>query len=137
NVSCKGGSNGSIDITPAGGTAPYTYLWNTLAISQDISGLTAGTYSVVVTDAKNCTKNASFTINQPAASLSVPGTTVDVTCNGGSNGSIDITPAGGTAPYTYLWNNLAISQDLSGLTAGTYSVVVTDAKNCTKNASFT
>jgi gliding motility-associated-like protein len=137
NVTCNGGSNGSIDITPAGGTPPYTYSWSNGAVSQDISALIAGTYSVTVTDAKSCTKNVSFTITQPGAAISVPGTTIDVSCNGGSNGSIDITPAGGTAPYTYLWSNGAVSQDISALIAGTYSVTVTDAKSCTKNASFT
>jgi gliding motility-associated-like protein len=136
-VSCNGGSNGSIDITPAGGTPAYTYLWNNGAVSQDIAGLVAGIYSVTVTDANLCSKNVSFTINQPAAALSVPGTTVDVSCNGGSNGSIDITPAGGTVPYTYLWSNGAITQDISALAAGIYSVTVTDFKSCTKNVSFT
>ncbi|NDJ00212.1 hypothetical protein GWA97_14135, partial [Flavobacterium sp. LaA7.5] len=65
NVSCNAGSNGAVDLTVTGGTAPYTYLWNTTATTQDLSGLTAGTYEVTVTDANGCTATASVTVTQP------------------------------------------------------------------------
>src|SRR5437762_1599487 len=136
-VNCFGGSTGAIDLTVSGGTAPYSYLWSTGAISEDLSALAAGLYSVTVTDAKGCTASQSVTIAQPAAALAVGETHVDVGCFGGSTGSIDLTVTGGTAPYSYAWSNEATTQDLSTLTAGSYSVTVTDAKGCTATQSVT
>ncbi|HXH19993.1 MAG TPA: SprB repeat-containing protein, partial [Chitinophagales bacterium] len=136
NVSCNGGSNGSIDLSPAGGTTPYSYNWSNGATTQDISGLSAGTYTVTIMDANSCTITLSRTITQPAA-LTASATKVDVSCNGGSNGSIDLTPAGGTTPYSYSWSDGATTQDLSGLSAGTYTVTVTDNRGCTVTSSTT
>src|SRR5206468_4146027 len=109
-VSCFGGSTGSIDLTVTGGTPPYTYLWSDGATSEGLSDLAAGSYSVTVTDAKGCTAPQSVTIAQPAAALAVSETHVDVSCFGGSTGSIDLTVTGGTTPYTYLWSNEATTQ---------------------------
>jgi len=135
-VSCFGESTGSIDITVTGGTSSYTYVWNTGATSEDLSGLSAGTYTVTVTDANNCEISESFDINQPNAVLAVTGDVTDVSCFGESTGSIDITVTGGTSSYTYVWNTGATSEDLSGLAAGTYTVTVTDANNCETSESF-
>jgi hypothetical protein len=136
NTTC-GASNGSINLTVTGGTTPYTYLWSNGATTEDISGLTPGIYSVTVTDANGCTATASATVN----SISIPAVTVTgithVLCFGQSTGSINITVNGGSAPYTYLWSNGAITEDISGLVAGTYSVTVTDANGCTATASAT
>jgi len=99
-VNCFGGSTGAIDLTVSGGTAPYSYLWSTGAISEDLSALVAGNYSVTVTDARGCTASQGVTIAQAAAALAVGGTHVDVGCFGGSTGSIDLTVSGGTAPYS-------------------------------------
>jgi large repetitive protein len=144
-VLCFGGTTGSIDLTPAGGTAPYTYLWSNGATTQDISGLAAGTYTVTVNDANgstgSCTATTTVTITQPLAPLTVTTTQVDVLCFGGTTGSIDLTPVGGTAPYTYSWSNGATTQDISGLAAGTYTVIVNDANGstggCTATATVT
>jgi gliding motility-associated-like protein len=141
NVACFGGTTGSINLTPSGGTVPYTYAWSNGFTGQDPSGLAAGTYSVVISDANGsaggCTATVSVTITQPAAALTLATSQVNVLCNAGSNGSIDITPSGGTAPYTYLWSNGAITQDLSGLPAGTYTVNVTDAAGTTGGCAAT
>src|SRR5206468_789408 len=136
-VNCFGASTGSIDLTVSGGTAPYTYLWSNEATTQDLSALTAGSYSVTVTDAKGCSATQSVTIGQPAAALEMGETHVDVHCFGASTGSIDLTVRGGTAPYTYLWSTEATTQDLSALAAGRYSVTVTDAKGCSATQSVT
>ncbi len=136
NVSCNGGSNGSIDLTVTGGVSPYTYAWSNNATTQDITGLVAGTYTVTVTDANSCTKTLSATITQPEA-LALSNTQVNVLCNGNSTGSIDLTVSGGTSPYTYAWSNSATTQDVSNLAAGTYTVTVTDANACTKTLSAT
>ena len=111
---------------------------------QDLSGLVAGTYSVVVTDANLCTTQRSVIITQPAAALATTETHVNVLCFGGNNGSINLSVSGGTPPYSYVWTasnggvvpaGQANLQDLSGLVAGTYSVVVTDANLCTTQRS--
>lgn len=136
NVTCNGGNNGSIDLTPSGGTGTYTYLWSNLATTQDISGLISGNYSVTVTDGNGCTTTNSTFISQPNAIL-LSTTQVDATCGGTPDGSIDLTPSGGTGSYTYLWSNSAITQDISGLAGGNYTVTVTDGSGCTASTSVT
>src|SRR5690606_32334068 len=96
----------------------------------------AGTYIVTVTDANSCTDTASVTITEPTA-LSASAITTNVSCNGGSNGTVDLTVTGGTAPYTFVWGNTATTEDMTGLQAGTYNVTVTDAKGCTETATAT
>jgi len=134
-VSCNAGSDGAADLTPAGGTPPYTYAWSGGETTQDISGLVAGTYVVTVTDDHACTATASVTINEPPVlTASIAGT--NVSCNGGSDGMADLTVGGGTSPYSYIWNTTETTEDISGLTAGTYTVTVTDANGCTETASI-
>ncbi|MBI4648058.1 MAG: hypothetical protein HY738_16105, partial [Bacteroidia bacterium] len=141
NVSCNGGNNGSATVTAGGGTAPYNYVWNDPAPAQStatVTGLTAGTWTVTVTDANSCTVTASVTITQPAVLTANITAQTNISCNGGSNGSATITAGGGTAPYTYIWNDPAPAQStatVTGLTAGTWTVTVTDADSCTTTAS--
>ncbi|MBY8964044.1 T9SS type A sorting domain-containing protein, partial [Flavobacterium sp. D11R37] len=136
NVSCNGGSNGTVDLTVTGGTGTYTYLWSNNATTEDLTGLMAGTYDVTVTDANGCTATASVTVTEPTV-LSASATATNVSCNGGNNGTANLTVTGGTGTYTYLWSNNATTEDLTGLAAGTYSVTVTDANGCTATASVT
>ena len=148
NVSCTGGSNGSIDLSVSGGTPAYSYSWSNLPGSpdpQDQTGLPAGTYTVTVTDNNGCTNTRSETITQPAA-LTISLLKADPTCPPGANppvnsdGSIDLSVSGGTPVYTYSWSNLPGSpdpQDQTGLTAGTYTVTVTDANSCTATGKIT
>ena len=129
-VSCNGGTTGAVDLTVTGGTSSFTYQWSNGAISQDLSSVRAGTYTVFVADANNCTSTANYTVTEPSA-LSLAGTTQNVSCHGGANGVVDITVSGGTPGYTYLWSNAATTQDLSATGAGDYSVTATDTKGCT------
>ena len=131
NVSCFGGSNGSATVTATGGTAPFTYLWSNAATTNSISSLTAGNYTVTVTDAHGCLSISNYTVTQPAL-LTVTMSGVVATCNG----SATATPAGGTAPYSYLWNNGLTTQTIN-VPHGTYSVIVTDANNCTVPGAIT
>ncbi|WP_309869988.1 T9SS type A sorting domain-containing protein, partial [Chryseobacterium camelliae] len=137
NVACNGASNGSINLTPAGGTAPYTFNWGGGVTTEDRTGLAAGTYTVIITDANGCTATVNATVTQPASAVS--GTTVvtNVACNGASNGSINLTPAGGTAPYTFNWGGGITTEDRTGLAAGTYTVTITDANGCTATVNAT
>ncbi|AZA86643.1 T9SS C-terminal target domain-containing protein [Chryseobacterium shandongense] len=137
NVACNGASNGAINLTPAGGTAPYTFNWGGGITTEDRTGLAAGTYTVIITDANGCTATVNATVTQPASAVS--GTTVvtNVACNGASNGAINLTPAGGTAPYTFNWGGGITTEDRTGLAAGTYTVIITDANGCTATVSRT
>jgi gliding motility-associated-like protein len=141
NVLCNGGNNGSATPTIVGGTSPYTYSWSTIPVqtSSTATGLTAGTYTLSVTDNNGCTATASVTITQPPVLTVTTGPATNVLCNGGNNGSDLATAGGGTAPYTYSWNTLPVqtNANATGLTAGTYTITVTDANGCTATASTT
>ena len=138
NVSCSGGNNGSIDLTVTGGTTPYTYAWSGSGSGTDPrTNLVAGTYTVTVTDAGNCTATNSATVTQPSA-ISITRTITNVTCNGGNNGSIDLTVTGGTGAYSYTWSGVGSGTDpRTNLAAGTYTVTVSDANNCTATNTST
>lgn len=124
-----GGSDGSINTTITGAVAPYTVSWNTGQTTENISGLSAGTYEMTVTDANGCQTIETFLVNN-IGSLSIGSSSTPTSCDGGSDGTIDITPAGGTQPYTFSWSNGATTEDISGLSAGDYTVTMTDAAGC-------
>ncbi|WP_052084267.1 Ig-like domain-containing protein [Dokdonia sp. MED134] len=136
-VSCFDGDDGAINITPDGGTAPYTYIWSNGATTQDISNLEAGSYTVTVVDANSCEVEGTFSVEQPTAALSIADTITNVLCNGDSSGVVQLTVSGGTAPYTYEWSDGSTAANLEDVAAGSYSVVVTDANDCEIQQSFT
>ncbi len=133
-VKCNGGSDGAIDLTVLNGQAPETYLWSNGAVTQDLTGLTAGTYSVLITDANGCTGNASGIVGEPAAISGVI-TVTDVACFGSTTGSCDLTVTGGASPFTFLWSNGSLTEDLADVPAGNYTVTITDSNLCTGVAS--
>jgi gliding motility-associated-like protein len=139
NVSCNGGSNASVTASGTGGTPNYTYTWMPGSMSgAAVSGLSAGIYTVTVLDAHACTGQATVSITQPAAALSVSTSPTNVSCFSGANGSITATPTGGTSPYTYLWaTGGQTTQTVNSLVAGTYTVTVTDNKGCTATSTNT
>lgn len=142
NVSCNGGSNGTINITTVGGTPNYMYSWSDGPTAEDRSGLVAGTYTVTVTDTNGCTATRTETITQPAP-LVLSLTKTDPTCPPGSNlpfsanGSITVSVSGGSPNYSYVWSDGPTTQNRTGLQAGTYTVTVTDANGCTAMQSVT
>ncbi len=135
-VSCNSQTDGSLEISISGGTAPYTIAWTpNVGSGTTLSNLAAGSYSVNVTDDLGCSTTASFTIGTPAA-LAVNGVSSNVICGAG-DGSITTAVSGGTAPYTYEWTpNGETTSNLSGLAAGSYGVTVTDDNGCTATQSF-
>ncbi len=137
NISCNGGTNGTINLTPSGGTGPYTFNWGGGITTEDRTGLAAGTYSVTITDLNGCTGTVSgISVTQPISIVSGTAIVTNVACNGGSNGTIDLTSTGGTAPHTYLWNDGITTEDrYAGLASGTYSVIITDNNGCTNTVS--
>ena len=135
NVSCFGQTDGSISINVTGGIAPLVYTWTpNIGTGANVSNLAAGSYSILVTDAEGCSDTETFVVTQPEQ-LGVTGNVTNVIC-GSSNGSISANVNGGTAPYSYSWNNGTSTSSISNLTSGTYSVVVTDDNGCSINGSF-
>ena len=107
NPTCYNSSNGTISATTSGGVLPFSYLWSNGDTSQTLSGLSAGQYSVVITDANNCIQYDTVNLIQPSVITNDSSLTVinNVDCNGNSSGSINIAPAGGTLPYSFVWSN--------------------------------
>ncbi len=144
-VSCKGGSNGSASISNmTGGTAPYTYVWQTTPPQPDAiaTGLVAGIYAVSITDINNCNTVQTVTITEPQTSVSATVTTTEVRCNGLSDGTASVVASGGTVTstttYIYQWSTAPVIQNTNmaiGLAPNIYTVTVTDASSCSATAS--
>jgi gliding motility-associated-like protein len=141
-ISCYGYANGKITVSASGGNGIYQYSKDnglTWQGSSSFASLSAGTYSIQVKDINGCSMaSQSVTIREPDQVV-VTGVSVSAKCNGGNDGSIDLTVSGGSGYYTYLWSNGAKTQDISGLSAGTYTVIVSELSGCSVNGdlSFT
>lgn len=133
-VSCFGGTDGTASVTVNGSTPPYTYSWNTTPIqtSTTATGLSAGTWQVVVQDINNCPYSISVVVPQPPP-LGFSFTTIPVSCIGNSDGSATVTVTGGTPGFTYQWSTIPIqtAQTATSLAIQTYSVTVSDGNGCT------
>lgn len=137
NVSCYQGNDGSATVTAGGGISPYSYLWDSNASNQNTSianSLVAGSYAVSVTDANGCLAQSDVTITQPTQIASDTSFT-NVSCNGGSDGTVGITAFQGTSPYTYLWSNGETVSTVTGISAGNYVVTILDNNNCSSTNS--
>ena len=137
NVNCSGGNTGSATVLASGGSPGYNYTWapsgGTVVTA---SNLTAGNYIVTVRDLNGCTTSSNVTITQPPLLTSVIPAPVNVSCNGGNNGSATVNANGGTAPYIYLWTPSGGTGSVAtGLAAGNYNVLVTDNHGCTSTSS--
>jgi large repetitive protein len=133
NVACFGDSSGAINLNFTGGTPPYNYVWIPAVsnITNPIN-LKSGAYSLMVTDANNCTYNTSVVVTQPASAIGLILSSTNATYFGATDGSAKVIASGGAAPYTYLWAPTgSINDSLKNVGAATYSVTVTDANGCT------
>lgn len=132
NPMCNGGSDGTIDVSYAGGTPPYSYAWSNYGNSYSLSGLSAGTYSLTLTDDNGCTSHANFVLTDPTA----------ITINGDTGvdenyfGYINLSVSNGTSPYAFVWSNGATEQNINHLYSGEYTVTVTDFNGCSVVDTF-
>ncbi|MCE9538725.1 MAG: gliding motility-associated C-terminal domain-containing protein [Bacteroidetes bacterium] len=138
NILCSGDSSGSAGVLIAGGSTPYTYSWTpSIGTTAVVTGLPAGSYSLLITDSLGCTLSPSFTLTQPTNPLSVISSFVDVLCNPDSTGSAAIIVSGGTPGYSYLWSNGQTDSTISTIPAGNYTVMITDSVGCLDSSAIT
>lgn len=136
NPLCYGGYTGNATANISGGTPGYSYHWNNGSPYSSLQNRNAGTYYVTVTDNNSCTATSNVTLVNPMQ-ITATSFVQDVTFYSLANGSIDLTPNGGTPPYVYIWSNGKHTQDIEQLYAGTYSVTIHDSNNCSAIASLT
>lgn len=134
-ATCFSKPDGIIDLSVSGGTTPYSVLWSTDDRSEDLLGLPAGQYQVVVVDALGCSRFGEIRVGQPD-SLDFRVTVTAVSCKDETDGRIAIRPKGGTPGYSVLWSNGETALTIDELRGATYSVVLTDAQSCKYEAEF-
>ena len=132
---CNGSSDGSIIITPIMGSLPLSYLWSTGDNTNQISNIQAGTFFLTITDNEGCMKMDTFLLSEDCT-IEVNENIVHNSCHGDSQGQISLAVTGGTAPYDFLWNTTATTSSIANLSAGNYSVLITDALGCTVNLQY-
>lgn len=129
-VTCNASPTGGIVSNVAGGVPPYQYQWNTGANTPDLAGIAAGGYFLYVTDDKGCHATEAMNVPEPDGYV-LTVDTVPPTCNNGCDGSITLNLTGGTQPYTYVWQHTSANSNfVNNLCAGTYTVNISDANNC-------
>ncbi|HLO52969.1 MAG TPA: choice-of-anchor V domain-containing protein [Saprospiraceae bacterium] len=138
-VSCAGGNDGSVTVTATGGNGGYSYLISGPSTGNGplFNNLAAGTYGITVTDSKACTSSSTFVINEPSPILISVTENIPASCLGAENGSIAVVASNGLATYQYAWSNNVTGALNDNISAGIYTVTVTDANACTNSASFT
>lgn len=141
-VACYGGSDGAATGNASGGAGFYNFAWtdgtNTISVNPYAGNLTAGDYTLIVTDINGCVKTASIDIGEPPPLNILILNTQSVSCNGGNDGSANVLGVGGVGGFTYQWNPGGFNTpNISNLQAGTYTVFVTDANNCVKDTTIT
>ncbi len=134
-----GPGTGSATVSITGGTAPFTYSWNTAPVQTGATatGLPNGSYNCSVSDANGCTASANVTITEPTPIGNTLVSTAQITCNGANNGSATVNGTGGTPPHSYQWSTGALTASVSGLAPGNYSCTVRDANNCSSVRNIT
>ncbi len=137
NILCAGQANGTVNFSVSGGTKPYTYNWNpNVSTDSTAINLSAGSYTVSISDLVGCTYHDTITITSPPV-LTAPIVVVNELCNGGTAGKATATAGGGVAPYTYSWTNGSTTDSAVNLSAGTYTLTLKDANGCSLTASAT
>jgi len=136
---CSGSADGTAEVIALNGTAPFSYSWSpAVSVNSNLSGLTAGSYRVTVTDARNCAASSSVVVAEPVA-INVAMSGQMPSCSGDANGAVWGQAAGGSPPYRYSWNvvNSPNNDSLFGRPGGVYELTVTDGNNCSSSATYT
>ena len=134
-ILCFGDVNGSASVSASGGSPAYNYLWSNGVSTSSISGVTAGSYTITVTDGLSCSSSKNIIISGPTNTLSVNSVSVTGACSFKANGGVSISVTGGTPNYSVLWNTGATGQILSNVVSGVYTATITDGNNCTLTIS--
>lgn len=129
-VGCNGASSGQIKATVSGGTPPYAYLWNNGANTSIINNLQAGTYSLVVKDANDCETSMNGIVLTENSAMQLEFNVKHIVCSTEQIGEMEVSITGGMPPYKRQWSNGETNFAIMGLSAGTYTITVTDALGC-------
>lgn len=130
NILCFGGTTGAATVIASSGSPPYTYAWSPIGgNAATATNLTAGTYTITVTGSDGCIQTQTLTLTQPATAIQMTNANVPENCNDG-DGVASASASGGTPGYTYLWSNSSTNDTITNLSAGSYSVIATDANGC-------
>ncbi len=137
-VNCFNAQNGSINLSASGGTPGFGYLWSNNVTTEDLAQLGPGSYSLTLTYANGaCSTTASYQITEPPVLVIDQATLSNLICHASADGAIDLNISGGTGAYSYVWSNNATTETLTGLSAGSYTVTITDANGCPLTNTFT
>ena len=131
-VNCSGGNDGFIDLNS---NSNLSYIWNNGDTSQSINSLSAGNYTVTYSDSFGCFSSQSFQINEPLP-LSLVSFVDNISCNGFSDGQINVTVSGGLTPYAFSWSNGDTTNIINNLPINLYDLLITDSNGCTLLDSF-
>ncbi|HIF14835.1 MAG TPA: T9SS type B sorting domain-containing protein, partial [Bacteroidetes bacterium] len=134
-ITCYGADNGKITVNATGGVSPYSYEWNNGDSLATIQNLSPGYYDVTITDASGCLTVYGDSLYEPD-SIQIAFTATDILCNGDTNGTLSSSITGGTSPYTYNWSGGSTQNNISNLSAGTYSLSITDLNACQSSSSY-
>lgn len=143
NISCNGKNDGAVTVSADGGCLPYSYVWSNGQTNPTATNLTAGTYSVTVTDANGNKSNISVSLTEPTKLLSDISSPYVVSkyntsCKIEGDGTISLVANGGVSPYLVSWSNgTQASFNLSGLKVGSYSATITDKNGCIATNAIT
>ncbi len=129
---CRGGSDGGVELTVIGGTAPYKYKWSNGATTKDLTGVPAGVYKVEVWDAEGYIARKEIALTEPEKPLVIETSKSPTSCANVNDGKASVRVVSGTPPYRYFWSTGAIVPEISGLAKGKYVVSVADGTGCTK-----
>ncbi|MEX1002762.1 MAG: HYR domain-containing protein, partial [Crocinitomicaceae bacterium] len=128
-ISCYGEQDGSVDLTVNSGNPPFTYQWSNMATTEDINGLSAGTYQVIIVDNEGCRDTVEVEVEEPDT-LWIDSEVIDISCFGEVDGEVFVTVNGGTFPYSYNWTPMGAGNSANNLSEGDYTLTIIDARGC-------
>jgi len=129
-VSCKGGTNGAVEIFVKGGIPGYQYHWSNNSTTKNLYDVPAGSYTVQVTDNKNNQATGVFSVSEPQQQLAMQIDTTPVQCYGQRSGALAVRVKGGIPPYYIVWSTDTVSSYIRNLEPGVYGVIVKDSSRC-------